>query len=147
MGQVKRVRSTNNYFVIHSLYFILTRRGKIAIFKFGECKPCFAQRVKFRNSVIEEGLYPVMGFNLRGVYFNYFGDWQPFTLQRISARKLIDSYVNENGEMLVQDPIPRTVENLLRGEWMFHKRSTATIKWTCGGNGGANEEQNAGENQ
>ena len=131
-----------------SLYFILTRRGKIGIFKFGECKPCFAQRVKFcRNSVIEEGLYPVMGFNLRGVYFNYFGDWQPFTLQRISARKLIDSYVNENGEMLVQDPIPRTVENLLRGEWMFHKRSTATIKWTCGGNGGANEEQNAGENQ
>ena len=131
-----------------SLYFILTRRGKIGIFKFGECKPCFAQRVKFcRNSVIEEGLYPVMGFNLRGVYYNYFGDWQPFTLQRISARKLIDSYVNENGEMLVQDPIPRTVENLLRGEWMFHKRSTATIKWTCGGNGGANEEQNAGENQ
>ena len=130
-----------------SLYFILTRRGKIGIFKFGECKPCFAQRVKFRNSVIEEGLYPVMGFNLRGLYFNYFGDWEPFTLQRISARKLIDSYVNENGEMLVQDPIPRTVENLLRGEFMFHKRSTATIKWTCGGNGGADEEENAGENQ
>ena len=130
-----------------SLYFILTRRGKIGIFKFGECKPCFAQRVKFRNSVIEEGLYPVMGFNLRGVYFNYFGDWQPFTLQRISARKLIDSYVNENGEMLVQDRIPRTVENLLRGEWMFYKRSTATIRWSCGGNGGVNEEQNAGENQ
>ena len=145
MVKLKELGSTNNYFV--SLYFILTRRGKIAIFKFGESKPCFAQRVKFRNSVIEEGLYPVMGFNLRGVYFNYFGDWQPFTLQRISARKLIDSYVNENGEMLVQDPIPRTVENLLRGEWMFHKRSTATIKWTCGGNGGANEEQNAEENQ
>ena len=145
MVKLKELGSTNNYFV--SLYFILTRRGKIAIFKFGECKPCFAQRVKFRNSVIEEGLFPVMGFNLRGVYFNYFGDWQPFTLQRISARKLIDSYVNENGEMLVQGPIPRTVENLLRGEWMFHKRSTATIRWSCEGNGVANDEQNVGENQ
>ena len=145
MVKLKELGSTNNYFV--SLYFILTRRGKIAIFKFGESKPCFAQRVKFRNSVIEEGLYPVMGFNLRGVYFNYFGDWQPFTLQRISARKLIDSYVNENGEMLVQDRIPRTVENLLRGEWMFYKRSTATIRWSCEGNGVANDEQNVGENQ
>ena len=145
MVKLKELGSTNNYFV--SLYFILTRRGKIAIFKFGECKPCFAQRVKFRNSVIEEGLYPVMGFNLRGVYFNYFGDWQPFTLQRISARKLIDSYVNENGEMLVQDRIPRTVENLLRGEWMFYKRSTATIRWSCDGNGVGNDEQNVGENQ
>ena len=140
MVKLKELGSTNNYFV--SLYFILTRRGKIAIFKFGECKPCFAQRVKFRNSVIEEGLYPVMGFNLRGVYFNYFGDWQPFTLQRISARKLIDSYVNENGEMLVQDRIPRPVENLLRGEWMFYKRSTATIRWSCDGNGVGNDEQN-----
>ena len=140
MVKLKELGSTNNYFV--SLYFILTRRGKIAIFKFGESKPCFAQRVKFRNSVIEEGLYPVMGFNLRGVYFNYFGDWQPFTLQRISARKLIDSYVNENGEMLVQDRIPRTVENLLRGEWMFYKRSTATIRWSCDGNGVGNDEQN-----
>ena len=114
----------------------------MAIYKFGESKPCFAQRVKFRNSVIEEGLYPVMGFNLRGVYFNYFGDWQPFTLQRISARKLIDSYVNENGEMVVQDRIPRPVENLLRGEWMFYKRSTATIRWSCDGNGVGNDEQN-----
>ena len=145
MVKLKELGSTNNYFV--SLYFILTRRGKIAIFKFGESKPCFAQRVKFRNSVIEEGLYPVMGFNLRGVYFNYFGDWQPFTLQRISARKLIDSYVNENGEMLVQDRIPRTVENLLRGEWMFYKRSTATIRWSCDGNEVANDEQNVEENQ
>ena len=140
MVKLKELGSTNNYFV--SLYFILTRRGKIAIFKFGESKPCFAQRVKFRNSVIEEGLYPVMGFNLRGLYFNYFGDWQPFTLQRISARKLIDSYVNENGEMLVQDRIPRPVENLLRGEWMFYKRSTATIRWSCDGNGVGNDEQN-----
>ena len=145
MVKLKELGSTNNYFV--SLYFILTRRGKIAIFKFGESKPCFAQRVKFRNSVIEEGLYPVMGFNLRGVYFNYFGDWQPFTLQRISARKLLDSYVNENGEMLVQDRIPRTVENLLRGEWMFYKRSTATIRWSCEGNEVANDEQNVEENQ
>ena len=140
MVKLKELGSTNNYFV--SLYFILTRRGKIAIFKFGESKPCFAQRVKFRNSVIEEGLYPVMGFNLRGVYYNYFGDWQPFTLQRISARKLIDSYVNENGEMVVQDRIPRTVENLIRGEWMFYKRSTATIRWSCDGNGVGNDEQN-----
>ena len=89
-----------------------------------------------------------MGFNLRGLYFNYFGDWEPFTLQRISARKLIESYVNiETGEMLVQYPIPRTVENLLRGEFMFHKRSSALIKWTCGGNGGPDEEENAGENE
>ena len=146
MVKLKELGSTNNYFV--SLYFILTRRGKIAIFKFGESKPCFAQRVKFRNSVIEEGLYPVMGFNLRGLYFNYFGDWQPFTLQRISARKLIESYVNiETGEMLLQYPIPRTVEHLLRGEFIFHKRSSALIKWTCAGNGGPDEEENAGENE
>ena len=126
-----------------SLYFILTRRGKICIFKFGECKPCFAQRVKFcRNSVIEEGLYPVMGFNLRGVFYNYFGDWEPFTLQRISARQIIDSFVNQNGEMVVQDRIPRPVENLLKGEWMFYKRSTATIRWSCDGNGVGNDEQN-----
>ena len=131
-----------------SLYFILTRRGKICIFKFGECKPCFAQRVKFcRNSVIEEGLYPVMGFSLRGVFYNYFGDWEPFTLQRISARQIIDSFVNENGQMEVQGHIPRPVENLLRGEWMFYKRSTATIRWSCDGNGVANDEQNVGENQ
>ena len=89
----------------------------------------------------------MMGFSLRGVYYNYFGDWEPFTLQRISARKIIDSYVNENGEMVVQDRIPRPVENLLRGEWMFYKRSTATIRWSCEGNEVANDEQNVGENQ
>ena len=84
----------------------------------------------------------MMGFSLRGVYYNYFGDWELFTLQRISARKIIDSYVNENGEMVVQDRIPRPVENLLRGEWMFYKRSTATIRWSCDGNGVVgNDEQ------
>ena len=98
-----------------SLYFILTRRGKICIFKFGECKPCFAQRVKFcRKTVDEEGLYPVMGVSLRGVFYNYFREGEPFTLQRIAARRIIDCFVNENGQMEVHGHIPRPVENLLR---------------------------------
>ena len=62
----------------------------------------------------EEGLYPVMGVSLRGVFYNYFREGEPFTLQRISARRIIDCFVNENGQMEVHGHIPRPVENLLR---------------------------------
>ena len=93
----------------------LSRRGKICIFKYGECKPSFSQRVKFcRKTVDEEGLYPVMGVSLRGVFYNYFREGEPFTLQRIAARRIIDCFVNENGQMEVHGHIPRPVENLLR---------------------------------
>ena len=85
-----------NYFVTHSTlpYILLNRRGKIAIYKFGERKPCFVQRVRFRSTSIEQGLYPTMGFQLRGIWFDYFADWQPFSLQRICTRKIIESFVN-----------------------------------------------------
>ena len=93
----------------------LSRRGKICIFKYGECKPSFSQRVKFsRKTVDEEGIYPVMGVRLRGNFFNYFREKEPFTLQRIAARRIIDCFVNENGQMEVHGHIPRPVENLLR---------------------------------
>ena len=93
----------------------LSRRGKICLFKYGECKPSFSQRVKFsRKTVDEEGIYPVMGVRLRGNFYNYFREGEPFTLQRIAARRIIDCFVNENGQMEVHGHIPRPVENLLR---------------------------------
>ena len=62
----------------------------------------------------EEGIYPVMGVRLRGNFYNYFREGEPFTLQRIAARRIIDCFVNENGQMEVHGHIPRPVENLLR---------------------------------
>ena len=76
----------------------------------------------------EEGLYPVMGVSLRGVFYNYFREGEPFTLQRIAARRIIDCFVNENGQMEVHGHIPRPVENLLRKAF---KKKTGYFMTSC----------------